>query len=144
MTSSLLLLLNQQLQQLVQMNELLLSEREAFIKRQSAEIEQINQQKLTILDSLKQTDAQITSQFSENDFNTPQIQSLKKDIDQQLIALKQQNQVNGKIIAHSQVSLNMLKDILTSGIGGKKDRSAMTYDQAGHKSSRLKGRAIKA
>lgn len=145
MTSSLELLLQQQFQQLVQMNELLLSEREAFTQRQSAQIEQISKQKLTALEALNQTDSQITSQFNEDDFNTPQIHTLKNDIDKQIAELKQQNEVNGKIIAHSQVNLNMLKDILVgSSIGGKKDRSAMTYDQAGQKSSRLKGRSIKA
>lgn len=144
MTSSLELLLQQQFQQLVQMNELLLSEREAFTQRQSAQIEQINKQKLAALKELNQTDSQITGQFNEDDFNTPQIRTLKNDIDKQLAELKQQNEVNGKIIAHSQVNLNMLKDILVGSIGGKKDRSAMTYDQAGQKSSRLKGTAIKA
>ena len=148
MTSCLELLLQQQLKQLVQMNELLLTERETFATRQSTEIKQINTQKLAALDTLKQTDSQIASQFNEDDFNTPQIQALKNDIDKQIGELKLQNEVNGKIIAHSQVNINMLKDILIGNIGGniggKKDRSAMTYDQAGQKSSLIKGRAIKA
>lgn len=147
MTSSLELLLQQQLQQLVQMNELLLIEREAFTQRQSAQIEQINQQKLAALETLNQTDSQITNQFNQDDFNSPQIKALKNDIDKQLAELKQQNEVNGKIIAHSQVNLNMLKDIIVSNIGGignRKDRNAVTYDQAGQKSPRLKGSSIKA
>lgn len=148
MTSSLLVLLQQQLKQLVHMNELLLNEREAFTQRDSAQIEAINQQKLQALDNLKQTDEQIITQHKEDEFNHPDIQPIKHQIDQAIADVKLENEVNGKIISHSQVNLNMLKDIMIgnigSGAGSKKDRSAMTYNQAGHKSSLIKGRPIKA
>lgn len=148
MTSSLLILLQQQLQQLVQMNELLLSERNAFTQRDSAQMESINQQKVEALEKLKQTDDQISANFSTDDFNHPDIQDIKQKVDQALTEVKHENDVNGKIVSHSQVNLNMLKDMIVSnmrsGANSKKDSSAMTYTQAGAKSSLIKGRPIKA
>jgi len=147
MTSSLTLLLEQQLQQLVQMNELLLCERDAFTSRDSAKIEAVNQQKIQALEELKLTDEKIVSQFNETDFDNEDVRQLKSLIDDALNDVKQQNDVNGKIISHSQVNLNMLKEVLisnTAGARSKKDRSAMTYNQTGKKSSLIKGKPIKA
>ena len=141
MSTSLLLLLQHQLQQLVQMDELLICEREAFATRDPAQIEAASQQKQLALQKLQDTDKQIASQFSAPDFEDEAVTAIKIEIDNALAQLKQQNAVNGKIIAGNQISLGLLKDIL---IGSKKDRSTMTYDQAGQKSNTLKSRPIKA
>lgn len=141
MTTSLLLLLQQQLQQLVQMNELLLCEREAFASRSPQKVQSATERKLAALKQLQTTDQQIASNYSAEDFENEQIKPLKIEIDNTLAELKKQNEVNGKILQTNQVNVNMLKDVL---IGNKKDRSAMTYDQAGQKSSSLRGRSIKA
>jgi flagellar biosynthesis/type III secretory pathway chaperone len=147
MSTSILLLLQQQLSQLVQMNELLLCERDAFTNREAEKIEAINQQKLEALDSLNTTDQQIATLYKDqnpSDVETGEVKEIKVEIDKILTEVKQQNEVNGRIIQHSQVNLNMLKDILVSNIGGKKDRAPGTYNQTGYKSSMLKGRPIKA
>jgi flagellar biosynthesis/type III secretory pathway chaperone len=141
MTTSLLLLLQQQLKQLVHMNELLVCEREAFASRQPSQVEEATRQKMAALKQVQQLDQQISSQFGASDFEDETITPIKIEIDNALAELKKQNAVNGKIITNGQISLGMLKDIL---IGSKKDRSAMTYDQAGQKSNTLRGRAIKA
>ena len=65
MSTSILLLLQQQLSQLVQMNELLLCERDAFTNREAEKIEAINQQKLEALDSLNTTDQQIATLYKD-------------------------------------------------------------------------------
>jgi flagellar biosynthesis/type III secretory pathway chaperone len=141
MPTSLLSLLQQQFKQLVQMNEFLLCERDAFATRQPELIESATQQKTVGLQQLQDIDKQISSQYNAADFEHESITPIKIEIDNALAQLKQQNVVNGKIIASNQISLGMLKDIL---IGNKKDRSAMTYDQTGKKSNTLKSRPIKA
>lgn len=144
MNTSLLSLLQKQYSVLIEIDELLLLERQAFTARDSVQIEQINQEKLELLQSITDIDQQLRSQVSSPDVKTIQVQELKAKIDEQLLQLKQRNQVNGKIIAHSQVNLNLLKDLLINGISGDKGQRSLTYDQAGQKSSPLKGRAIKA
>lgn len=141
MTTSLLLLLKQQFQQLVQLNELLLIERETLSSRSPEDVEQITKQKMSALDQLQATDKQITNTFTEDDLKAPEAQDIKQQIEQALIELKHQNEVNAKILNHKQVSSNMLKEVL---IGNRKDKSATTYDQLGKKSNTLKSRPIKA
>lgn len=141
MTTSLLVLLKQQHQQLVQLNELLLLEREAFAGRSPQQVEQVSQQKMAALDSLQTTDKQISDNFSQDDFNSEDIIAIKAEIDNTLSDLKHQNEVNGKILQHKQLGANMLKEIL---IGSRKDKSATTYNQLGKKSNTLKSRPIKA
>jgi len=145
MTSSLLLLLQQQLKQLVQMNELLLCEREAFANRQpAADIEAINQQKTDALTQIQAIDQQISTNYTQTDFNSDDVQQVRRTIDSTLTELKMNNEVNGKIIQNSQMNINMLKEVFVGSISGGKDRSAMTYNQSGRKSSLLKSRPIKA
>ena len=144
MSHSLAELLQQQQQQLAAMLELLLVERDCMIRRDSEQLNEINQRKVEQLQAIQQLDHTLAQQYSASDFAATEIQTLKQQLEQQLQQLQQQNQVNGKIIAHSQVNLNMLKDLMLGGISSKKDKSAMTYDQAGKKSSALKGRPIKA
>ena len=141
MTTSLLCALQQQHQQLVQLNELLRLEREAFIARDAEQTQSLSQQKLAMLEQLQSTDTAIKSQFSSADFSDPQAAELKSEVEQLLATAKQENEVNGKILQTNQVTLNMLKDIV---IGSRKDRNATTYDQLGQKTNTLKGRAIKA
>ncbi len=141
MTTSLLLLLQQQLKQLVQMNELLLCEREAFASRSNEKVQAATTQKQNALTQLQATDQQISSAYTAQDFEHEDIKPLKIEIDNALAELKKQNEVNGKILQTNQINLNMLKDIL---VPRKKDRAAMTYDQAGQKSSAIRGKPIKA
>jgi flagellar biosynthesis/type III secretory pathway chaperone len=141
MTTSLLLLLQVQLKQLVQMNALLLLEREAFTSRSPEKVKAATEQKTAALKQLQDTDNQISSTYTAKDFENNEIKPLKIELDNALAELKTQNEVNGKILQNNQINVKMLKDIL---IGSKKDRSSMTYDQAGQKSSSLRSRPIKA
>ena len=141
MTTSLLLLLQQQLAQLVQMNEFLLFEREAFTSRSVEKIQTATAQKQNALVQLQATDQQISGSFVAEDFEHQDIKPIKIEIDNAMAELKKQNEVNGKIVQSNQINLNMLKDVL---MPRKKDRASMTYDQAGQKSSAIRGKPIKA
>ena len=134
-------MLQHQHKQLVQMNELLLCEREAFASREPVKVEAINKQKLAAIQELQDTDQQITNQYDAKDFESAEIEPIKIEIDNLLSELKMQNEVNGKILQGNQTSLNMLKEIL---IGSKRNNSATTYNQSGKKSAALMSRPIKA
>lgn len=141
MTTSLLLLLEQQFQQLVQLNELLLLERDALASRHPQQVVDITKQKSTALDKLQQTDRQISERFQPADFDSDDIHALKAKIDAELLNLKQLNEVNGKILKHKQLSNEQLQELI---IGTRKDKTATTYNQLGKKSNTLKSRPIKA
>lgn len=141
MTTSLLLLLRQQHEQLVQLNELLLLEREAFAGRSPQQVNQVTEQKTAALDALQATDKQLSDNFSKDDFQSDDILTLKHQIEDELKTLKHNNEVNGKILQHKQVNNEQLRELI---IGTRKDKTATTYDQLGKRTNTLKGRAIKA
>ena len=94
-------LLQQQYDQLVRMNELLVSEREAITSRSPEKVVLASQQKAELLQQLQQTDQQISTQFSAADLQHESIKPLKNDIDNLLTEIKHHNEVNGKIIENN-------------------------------------------
>lgn len=134
-------LLQLQLDQLVQMNELLVSEREAIAGRSPEKITQITNHKTALLKNIQLTDEQLGSQFTAADLATDAAQQLKININALLVQIKDQNAVNGKIIQNNQITIKMFKDIL---FDSKKDQSSMTYNQLGQKRSASKYKPIKA
>ena len=138
---SLLELLQQQLKQLVQMNELLVCEREAITSRSPEKVVLVNEQKTAQLQQLQDTDNQISSSYSKDDFNTDEHHQLTIDIDNLLADLRQQNEVNGKIIQNNRITVKMLKDVI---LDSKKDQSTMTYNQKGMKSGSSMYKPVKA
>ncbi len=134
-------LLQQQYDQLVRMNELLVSEREAITSRSPEKVVLASQQKAELLQQLQQTDQQISTQFSAADLQHESIKPLRNDIDNLLTEIKHHNEVNGKIIENNQVTVKMLKGIL---FDSKKDQSSMTYNQMGQKTAASRYKPIKA
>lgn len=141
MSTSLLVLLRQQLKQLVQLNELLLLEREALAGRSPGQVDKVTKEKMAALDQLQATDKQIGDNYSQDDFAAEDVQAVKAEINEALNELKHLNEVNGKILQHKQLSNEQLRELI---IGSRKDKTATTYNQLGKRSNSLKGRAIKA
>ena len=119
MTTSLLLLLQQQLAQLVQMNEFLLLEREAFTSRSVEKIQTATAQKQNALVQLQATDQQISGSFVAEDFEHQDIKPIKIEIDNAMAELKKQNEVNCLIINNSQIAINRFKGMLQKSINDR-------------------------
>lgn len=141
MPTSLLDLLQQQYDQLVQMDELLVCERDAMTSRLPEKVVAITEQKAAQLKQLQHTDSQISTLYQQDDFKDPEVSALKKAIDTLLGDIKKQNDVNGIINQNNQMTVKMLKGIL---FDSKKDQSSMTYNQLGQKTAASRYKPIKA
>jgi flagellar biosynthesis/type III secretory pathway chaperone len=141
MTTSLLDLLQQQLEQLVHMNELLILEREAITSRSPENVVAATKQKTAQLDLLQLTDQQINTISTQAELDSEAVKALRHEMDNILVEVRSNNVVNGKIIQNNQSTVAMLKSIL---FDSKKDQSSMTYNQRGQKTAASKYKPIKA
>ena len=134
-------LITQQLSQLQTLTTLLTKEKEILQQHNPDELIVITQQKNELLLSIKELDDYIgvNSQFAQ-DKASGSFQQELVDIKLLLEQCQQQNQVNGNIIQQSQLAVDRMKTTLLES----HNKSAITYDGKGKKSSGLSSLDLKA
>ncbi|WP_017446326.1 flagellar export chaperone FlgN [Gayadomonas joobiniege] len=134
-------LLNRQKESLKNLMALLTRELDAFKLRQPQQIEELNQQKVVLLQQIESLDKSIEQ--------LPELAALKQqdefidavaEIQTLLADVKSQNQINERVIRTSLGNLQRLKQKILS----LKNHDAMTYDKLGQAQSQTLGKGIKA
>lgn len=134
-------LLEQQLEQLSQLEQLLSQEKEVLKLHNPDALIEITKQKKTLLADIQTLDQTIgtSTQFLQQKA-TGELDAMLNQIEQLLTRCKQLNQINGQIIAQSQLAIERMKSSLLDS----HDKSTMTYDARGKKHVGLSSLGIKA
>lgn len=134
-------LLQQQLNQLIQLENLLLAEKEILQQQKPDALIDITEKKQHLLSDIESLDEKIrtTPEFIEQ-YNNKQLPQQFQEIETTLSRCKALNTVNGQIIQHSSLAVERIRGSLLES----RSRSSMTYDKLGKKSGGLAGKAIKA
>lgn len=133
--------LEQQLNQLSQLERLLVQEKEVLQNRDPDAVLEISKQKNALLADIQTLDQAIaTSPSFAEQKSTGLLDTQLSDIDACLNRCKTLNEVNGQIIAHSQIAI----DRITSSLLENRDKASMTYDSKGKKHVGLSSLGIKA
>ena len=133
--------LNQQLQQLQQLLLILEQEKEILIKSEPEQLTNIGLIKNELLLAIQTLDKQIEQSVQ---FRQGKAQGLfdsaLAQIEACLLKCKDQNQINGQIIQHSQLAVERMKTSLLQN----HNKSSMTYDSKGKTSGGLSSLDVKA
>jgi len=134
-------LLEQQLVQLNQLEQLLSQEKEVLQSHDPTALTEITQQKNHLLVDIQTLDQTIgtSSSFLEQK-SSGELDQMLAQIEEKLSYCQKLNQVNGQIIAHSQLAIERMKSSLLDS----HDKSTMTYDAKGKKHVGLSSLGIKA
>lgn len=134
-------LLNKQLEQLQSLRQLLEDEKVLLTERDPEALNALTQQKQTLLLAIEGLDANISQ---NTQFLADKQQGLLAEplqlIQSTLAECQALNQVNGQIIAHSQLAVERMKTTLLE----RHNRSSMTYDSKGKKHAGLSSLDVKA
>ena len=134
-------LLNKQLEQLQSLRQLLEDEKVLLTERDPEALNALTQQKQTLLLAIEGLDANISQ---NTQFLADKQQGLLAEplqlIQSTLAECQALNQVNGQIIAHSQLAVERMKTTLLE----RHNRSSMTYDNKGKKHAGLSSLDVKA
>ncbi|MCE2595616.1 flagellar protein FlgN [Motilimonas cestriensis] len=139
-----LALLKQQLDSTILLAKVIDDEYQALIKRDSDSINQLVQEKQTLLAQIEQQDSDI-QQHPESSLLTEQadqeVQHTLSEIKKQFVACQQQNAVNGELIEMSLRTTQHLASVLNQA----KAANSLTYDAKGQaRGGSLLGKGIKA
>lgn len=134
-------LLNQQQAQLDALLLLLSNELTALTQRDAEQLDQLVQQKDSLLQDIAKLDQTLAQQpelphLKTQDWFLEQVTKLETT----LAACKQQTQVNQQVADHSQLTLQRLKNELL----GSRGKSGLTYTSKGQPAVENKGPGIKA
>ena len=134
-------LLNKQLEQLQSLRQLLEDEKVLLTERDPEALNALTQQKQTLLLAIEGLDANISQ---NTQFLADKQQGLLAEplqlIQSTLAECQALNQVNGQIIAHSQLAVERMKTTLLE----RHNRASMTYDNKGKKHAGLSSLDVKA
>ncbi|WP_286265328.1 flagella synthesis protein FlgN [Thalassotalea atypica] len=134
-------LLEEQFNLLSQLEKLLVQEKEVLQQRDSEALIALSQVKEQLLADIQTNDQTIaTSQVFIQQKNSGQLSERLNDVESCLQRCKELNEVNGQIVAHSQVAIERMKSALLES----RDKSSMTYDSKGKKHAGLSSLGIKA
>lgn len=133
--------LDKQLQQLQQLLLILEQEKEILIKSEPEQLTNIGVVKNALLLAIQTLDKQIEQSVK---FRQEKAQGIFDDalaqIEACLLQCKDQNQINGQIIQHSQLAVERMKTSLLQN----HNKSSMTYDSKGKTSGGLSSLDVKA
>ncbi|MBQ4831814.1 flagellar protein FlgN [Pseudoalteromonas sp. MMG010] len=118
--------LTSQLECLTSLASLLEEELTVIASRKGNGLKEIATKKTPFLSKLNILDKELNKLITSNDELSVESQDLIKQVRQQLVLCKKQNDVNAHAAHHAQLSVKQLKDIL---IGAP--TTTMAYDQAG-------------
>lgn len=134
-------LIEQQVAQLSQLEQLLLLEKEVLQKHNPEALTEVTNQKHVLLSEIQTLDQTIsTSQVFLQQKKSGLLDERLNEIEAYLLRCKDLNEVNGQIIAHSEIAIERMKNSLLD----KHDKSSMTYDNKGKKHVGLNSLGIKA
>lgn len=134
-------LVSQQLSQLVQLEALLISEKEILQQQNVDALVTVTTDKNTLLADIQEVDNAIGNSFEfKQARRTGMFETELNEIKSLLEHCKQLNQVNGLIIHQSQLTVEKMKNSLLEN----HNKSSMTYDNKGKKSGGLSSLGIKA
>jgi len=136
-----LALLSQQYSQLQALEKIIVDEKHILQQHQPEQLVQIIEQKNQLLIAIQNLDQEISlnQQFAQDKAANLLTQELV-DIESLLNHCQQQNQVNGQIIAQSQLAVERMKTTLLES----HNKTAITYDNKGKKSGGLSSIGLKA
>ncbi|MGL1958494.1 MAG: flagellar protein FlgN [Colwellia sp.] len=139
--SSSLVFLAQQYNQLQTLEKIIADEKEILQQHDPEALIQISQQKNQVLLAIKDLDQQISynQQFAQDRAAGKLTQELS-NIQALLEHCQKQNQINGQIIAQSQLAVERMKTSLLES----HNKASITYDNKGKKSARLSSIGLKA
>ena len=134
-------LLAQQFSQLKALEKIIIDEKEILQQHQPDALVQISEQKNQLLISIQTLDKKISfnQQFAQ-DKAAGKLTVELDEIESLLLRCQQKNQVNGQIIAQSQLAVERMKSSLLEN----HNKAAMTYDSKGKKSGGLSSIGLKA
>ncbi len=134
-------LLAQQFSQLKALEKIIIDEKEILQQHQPDALVQISEQKNQLLVSIQVLDKKISfdQQFAQ-DKAAGKLTVELDEIESLLLRCQQKNQVNGQIIAQSQLAVERMKSSLLEN----HNKAAMTYDSKGKKSGGLSSIGLKA
>ena len=134
-------LLAQQFSQLQALEKVIIDEKQILQQHQPEALLKISEQKNQILLAIQTLDQQISiNQTFASDKAAGFLEQELEEIKNLLAQCQQKNQVNGHIIAQSQLAVERMKTSLLEG----HNKSSVTYDSKGKKSGGLSSIGIKA
>lgn len=134
-------LIAQQLQNLQQLEELLILEKEVLQRLDPEALTTVTEQKNTLLQAIQQLDEQNAQNLQlKNDISAGIHGEQLAEIEATLLRCKNKNHVNGQIVQQSSLAAERMKNSLLEN----HSRSSMTYDSKGKKSGGLSSLGIKA
>jgi flagella synthesis protein FlgN len=134
-------LLAKQYAQLQSLEKIIADEKHILQQHQPEQLLQVSEQKNQLLIVIQQLDQEISvnQQFAQDKAANLLTQELA-DIESLLQHCQQKNQVNGQIIAQSQLAVERMKTTLLES----HNKTAVTYDNKGKKSGGLSSIGLKA
>jgi len=134
-------LLTQQLAQLQELEQVIIEEKLILQLHQPNDLLQISEKKNQLLLSIQNLDQQIIiNQAFAQDKAAGFISQELAEIESLLTLCQQKNQVNGQIIAQSQLAVERMKTSLLEN----HNKTSVTYDNKGKKSGGLSSIGLKA
>ena len=134
-------LIDQQEAFLVELEKLLLTEKDVLTKQNPLALTQVTEQKQQLLLQIEQQDKQISIHpHFKKELDEGHHQDILARINEKLEHCKELNQVNGNIIGQSANAVERMRSPLLE----RNSKSSMTYDAKGKKSGGLSRLGIKA
>jgi flagella synthesis protein FlgN len=117
-----------QLKNALELNDVLEQEMHAITSRQSKDIEQIANKKVTLIEQLQVTDDRIRRHPDVESLTTdPELSPLVEQIRTLISQCQQANEVNGQALQRAQLSYNKLNNLMKQSQG----KLGMTYTAEG-------------
>ncbi|WP_394127659.1 flagella synthesis protein FlgN [Vibrio hepatarius] len=117
-----------QLKNALELSDVLEQEKHAITSRQSKDIEQIANKKVTLIEQLQVTDDRIRRHPDvENLTSDPELSPLVEQIRTLISQCQQANEVNGQALQRAQLSYNKLNNLMKQSQG----KLGMTYTAEG-------------
>ncbi|KOO12915.1 molecular chaperone [Vibrio xuii] len=117
-----------QLKNALELNDVLEQEKHAITSRQSKDIEQIANKKVTLIEQLQVTDDRIRRHPDvESLTSDPELSPLVEQIRTLISQCQQANEVNGQALQRAQLSYNKLNNLMKQSQG----KLGMTYTAEG-------------
>lgn len=117
-----------QLKNALELNEVLEQEKHAITSRQSKDIEQVANKKVTLIEQLQVTDDRIRRHPDvESLASDPELSPLVEQIRTLISQCQQANEVNGQALQRAQLSYNKLNNLMKQSQG----KLGMTYTAEG-------------
>jgi len=134
-------LIAQQLQNLKQLEELLIVEKEILQRLDPVALASVTEQKHDLLQAIQQLDEQNAQNIQlANEVSTGVHNNELAEIEAILLRCKDKNHVNGQVVQQSSLAVERMKNSLLEN----HNRSSMTYNSKGKKSGGLSSLGIKA